>query len=135
MEVWKRASDYSSARGTPMAWLLNMARSRAIDRLRSSARRRRHEVALPDYDTLANANADPQPGAAAESRELRHQIGSALAHLPSEQRRVLELAYYTGLSHARIAEELDVPLGTVKTRVRLAMTKLRDALKPLEDCT
>ena len=134
MEVWKRAANFNSGRGTPLAWLLNMARSRAIDRLRSGARRRKHEVAFPDFDTLAKADRGQHPGADAESRELKHQIGTALADLPVEQKEVLELAYFEGLSHAQIAERLEEPLGTVKTRIRLAMNKLRDALEPLEDC-
>jgi len=129
-QVWRSAGSYSPALGTPQAWLFTIARSRAIDRLRAGAFRRRREEPIGDsFDAPAPGRA---PEAAAADEEESRMIRAALRALPPEQRGALELAYYQGLTHVEIAERLREPLGTVKTRIRLGMTKLRDLLKPIE---
>jgi RNA polymerase sigma-70 factor (ECF subfamily) len=124
-QAWRQASRYDAARGNVAAWLLTLARSRAIDRLR--ARRAR-----PDRD------AEPAPADIADrtvsvdlqllSAEQVARVRAALDALPLLQRLAIELAYYEGLTHTEIAERLEQPLGTVKTRIRLAMMKLRESL-------
>jgi len=121
LHVWKRARDYDPTRGEPDAWLVTIVRSRAIDRLRSRASAER--------TVLASAKEPPPPSAIspledAEKRAERERIAAALGGLPDEQRTCLELAYYEGLSHSQIAERTGAPLGTVKTRLKLAVDKL-----------
>jgi RNA polymerase sigma-70 factor, ECF subfamily len=128
-QAWRQASRYDASRGAPAAWLLTMARSRAIDRLR--ARRVRPDaVALPETLRDIPNPTDRVTAADAQlvSAEQVEQVRKALSGLPLLQRAALELAYYEGLTHAEIAERLEQPLGTVKTRIRLAMLKLRDVL-------
>jgi RNA polymerase sigma-70 factor (ECF subfamily) len=129
-QVWRTAGTYSAALGTPTAWLLTIARSRAIDRLRAGAFRRRREERIGEsFDAPASGRA---PETAAADEEEGRMVRAALRALPPEQRSALELAYYEGLTHVEIAERLHEPLGTVKTRIRLGMTKLRELLKPIE---
>lgn len=129
-QVWRQASQYDETRGAPLAWLTTIARSRAIDRLRSGQHERRLKQPLESAETFASA-----AGAAASAEdftvasEMQKLVRSALETLPTEQREVIELAYYGGLSHSEIAVKLGQPLGTIKTRTRLGMTKLREALK------
>ncbi len=136
-QIWRSASGFDASRGSTQAWVATIVRSRALDLLRS---RRRAAVVMTDYINtigidLEAAPADPaqSPAAQAESLELRAQLGAALASLSGPQRRVLELAYFVGLSQSEIAERLGEPLGTVKTRVRTAMEKLRQALAPMRE--
>ncbi|MBX7218942.1 MAG: sigma-70 family RNA polymerase sigma factor [Blastocatellia bacterium] len=131
MQVWRQAADYDIRRGTPSAWLLMMARSRAIDRFRAGDQERRRAEAL-DTVTARSTN-DISPEEQASETERRRMVQTALAELPPEQRQVIELAYFGGLSHSEISEKLSQPLGTVKTRIRLAMNRLRDALKLLDE--
>src|SRR5262249_30473398 len=114
IQVWNRAGDYDPERGGALAWVVTMARSRAIDRLRSRGAQARAAAAL-DPDPLT----PPPPSELAEERQLRERVGAALATLPVEQRRAIELAYFEGLSQSEIAGVTGDPLGTVKTRVRL----------------
>jgi len=131
MQVWRQAPAYSPARGKPSAWLLTIARSRAIDRLRSNQTRRTREEPLPDdFEAIAP---DEDPAHASARSDERRRVMAAIGTLPAEQRRAIELAFFPGLSHSEIAERLGEPLGTVKTRIRMAMMKLRETLKPLED--
>jgi RNA polymerase sigma-70 factor (ECF subfamily) len=126
-EAWQGAGTYDSARGTPEAWMITRARTRAIDRVRAA--RRRGETFVPPLDEgLAAAPAEPG-GDAAERAEDRGLIRSALEALPGPQRQVIELAYYAGLSQTQIAERLEQPLGTVKTRIRLGLERLRDVVR------
>lgn len=129
LHAWSRAADYRPQRATPAGWLLMLARSRAIDRLRAEgARRRREEATVADPTrpaVVAAVGTDELEG-----EERRQVVASALGTLPDDQRRCLELAFYRGLSQSRIAERLDLPLGTVKSRIRIAMSKVRDAVGP-----
>ena len=127
-EAWRGAYAYDPARGTPEAWIVIRARARALDRVR--AERRRGETFVPPLDDSV-AGAAPEPGGdAAERAENRLLATRALAMLPEAQREVIELAYYAGLTQSEIAERLEQPLGTVKTRIRLALARLRDVVTP-----
>lgn len=129
-QIWRQAGTYDTARGTPSAWLLTIARSRAIDRFRSVEQTRRRSDTL---DIVESASATgPTPDVHAADAERRVLVRAALDSLPSEQRAVIDLAYFGGLSHSEISDRLGQPLGTVKTRTRLAMMRLREALKHLE---
>ena len=125
-QAWRQAAHYDPSRGAVAAWLYTLARSRAIDRLR--ANRARPEKAVDDRQA-ANV-VDPRMPADVQllSAEQVGQIRAALEALPVLQRVAIELAYYEGLTHVEIAERLEQPLGTVKTRIRLALGKLRDVL-------
>jgi RNA polymerase sigma-70 factor (ECF subfamily) len=128
-QVWKQAPNYDTGRGSPLAWLTTMARSRAIDRLRSGWQTQQRSEPLEvvnDKETAANS-----PEEDTVYGERQRLVRKALAALSPEQREVIELAYYGGLSHSEIAEKLQQPLGTVKTRTRLGLMKLRDSLMPL----
>jgi len=127
-QVWKQAAAYNSARGTPMAWLLTIARSRAIDRFRSGKQEQQRRETLDTATGYAAPGDSPeQESASSERREI---VRSALKELSAEQREVIELAYFQGLSHSEIAAQLGQPLGTVKTRTRLGMIRLRELLRP-----
>lgn len=134
LRVWQRAGQYRSDRGKVSTWLTGIARNRAIDELR----RHRARPAPPatSWADAAEAPLDPASGttngperSVARAME-RERVRSALATLPEEQKQVLALAYFQGLSQSQIAAALDLPLGTVKTRIRLAMQKLRQTLSP-----
>ncbi len=135
VHAWRSAGAYDAGRGAVAAWLFTLARSRSLDRVRSRSRRsaRIERAAAMDGGSFAVpvSGAGPDPERGPEMSELRGRVGAALADLPEAQRRAIELAYFEGLSQREIAERLDEPLGTVKTRIRSAMQKLRDALAPL----
>ncbi|WP_218080319.1 sigma-70 family RNA polymerase sigma factor [Anthocerotibacter panamensis] len=126
MQVWRTASSFDPSRGQVDSWLFLLTRSRALDRLRALQRSQRSVTA--SQTALQNQPADPQEYVL--SSERRDLMQKALCQLPPEQREVLELAYYRGLSHHEIAQFMDKPLGTVKTRIRLGLTKLRENLSP-----
>ncbi|HXD30949.1 MAG TPA: sigma-70 family RNA polymerase sigma factor [Pyrinomonadaceae bacterium] len=126
MQVWRQANSYDEVRGTPMAWMLTIARSRAIDRLRSGRQELLRRDLFEPFEDKASSDVDLE--AAAEVSAMQRRVRTALSNLPIEQREVIELAYFNGLSHSEIALKLNQPLGTVKTRTRLGMMKLRDTL-------
>lgn len=128
-QVWRQAATYDTGRGSPLAWLTTIARSRAIDRLRSGWQEQQRKEPLDLLTDRETGVASPEEMTVASERQ--RFVRSALALLSPEQREVIELAYYGGLSHSEIAAKLNQPLGTVKTRTRLGMIKLRDALAPL----
>ena len=131
LQVWRKAGDYSRLRGSPEAWLIAIARSRAVDRLRARAsERKREEPSGASLDRAGEAADPAQPVIEAERRTF---IERALGSLPADQRRSIELAYFGGLTHMQIAGELGEPLGTIKTRIRLGMYKLRELLGPAEE--
>ena len=119
-ELWRAAGDYDPRRGTPEAWVTVRARSRGIDRVRS-VRRREEMFTAPSTEPVAAEPGD-NPGTLVEERET---VRGALGELPAAQREVIELAYLNGLTQAEIAARLGQPLGTVKTRMRLGMERLR----------
>jgi RNA polymerase sigma-70 factor (ECF subfamily) len=125
-QAWRQASRYTATRGAVIAWLLTLARSRAIDRLR--ARRARPEGASNDAAAIPLIDASPPIEHQLLSAEQIARVRAALDDLPLLQRVTIELAYFEGLSHVEIADRLEQPLGTVKTRIRLAMGKLREML-------
>jgi RNA polymerase sigma-70 factor (ECF subfamily) len=128
-QVWRQAMTYDPQRGSPLSWLLTLTRSRAIDRLRSSRQQREREEPLTASDEF-QVGGPEEEAIAAERRRL---VQKALAALKPEQREPIEMAYFLGLSQSEIADRLRQPLGTIKTRIRLGMTKLRDMLLPLEE--
>lgn len=130
MQVWRQAASYDERRGGPLAWLTTMARSRAIDRLRSGRQRQQREEPLEE---TSNHSAPAGIEEEVAASELRQRVQAALAQISPEQREVIELAYYCGMSHSEIAAKLGQPLGTVKTRTRLGMIKLRETLKGVWD--
>jgi len=129
LEVWRKGVRYDPARGTPIAWLITMTRSRAIDRLRSRASRGQGRTDSIETAGVAELPDDKGgPFEAAADRELREVVTTALASLPRAQQQAVELAYYEGLSHTEIAARLNEPVGTIKTRIKLGMTKLKAVL-------
>ncbi len=127
MQVWRQAASYDARRGAPLAWLATIARSRAIDRLRAGRQEWQRARSL---ETVSQQSTGENLEEATYVGELREVVRGALVTLSDEQREALELAYYGGLSHSEIAERLGQPLGTIKTRIRLGMMKLRALLKP-----
>jgi RNA polymerase sigma-70 factor (ECF subfamily) len=121
LQVWMQARDYRSELGTPRGWVLLIARSRGLDCLRREASRHRREAEV----AVAELRILPATGTAhLETRELQAQVRRGLERLPAAQRACLELAYEAELSHPEIARRLEMPLGSVKSRVRLGMRKL-----------
>jgi len=127
-QVWRQASTYDIKRGAPLAWLMTIARTRSIDRLRSGKHEHQNRESLDAIGEITSSTASPE--ADSVTAERRQLVRAALDTLSAEQREVIELAYYAGLSHSEIALKLGQPLGTVKTRTRLGMMKLRDMLRP-----
>jgi RNA polymerase sigma-70 factor (ECF subfamily) len=137
--VWRQSDRFAGERGSVQTWLLTIARSRSLDRLRSLKRLREEsiddvqtEAAVGSQDTTFASPAN-DPLLSAEHQERKQLVLEALAELPREQREALELGYFGGLSQSEIAERLGQPLGTVKTRMRLAMLKLKDRLHLLRE--
>lgn len=125
LTVWRTAASFDPRRGKASTWLLTLVHRRAVDVVRREVRRR----AQPLEDApIASGDATDE---AAEVREQRRSVQAALAQLPPDQRETLELAYYGGLTQTELAERLDVPLGTVKSRAFAGLAKLRELLEPL----
>lgn len=124
MQVWNKASDFDPERGTPSGWFLMLTRSRAIERLRSGAKRRNLEESL--LTEVINPKANPEERALESER--RRMVKDAFTKLSSQQQQAIHLAYYLGLSQSEIATRLGHPIGTVKSWIRLGMIKLRDLL-------
>jgi RNA polymerase sigma-70 factor (ECF subfamily) len=123
-DVWRRASRYDAANGTVLGWIMNQARSRAIDRLRFENRKKRsHDGDVPP---LAEVTADPRD--VIELREQGALLRAALAALTPDERQAIETTFFAGLTHAEAAARLNRPLGTIKTRIRSGLHKLRHAL-------
>ncbi|MBI1786729.1 MAG: sigma-70 family RNA polymerase sigma factor [Acidobacteria bacterium] len=126
-QVWRHAGSFDRRRGSVVSWLMMLARSRALDRLRTRASRARREG--PGLAGVRMVSPENNPEEAAVVDQTRQRMAVALAALAPEQREVIELAYYSGYSHSQMAERLGQPVGTVKTRIRLGMMKLRAALE------
>lgn len=135
-QAWRQAGRYQEGRGGISTWLVMMARSRAVDRVRSRRRFREErwdELAGPAESAIGDGTAPVSPLDSAHDDEVRRVVARAVAGLPPEQRRTVELAYFRGMSQTEIAQATGVPLGTVKTRARLALQKLREALSVLRE--
>jgi RNA polymerase sigma-70 factor (ECF subfamily) len=125
-QVWRTARDYTPDRGAPSSWLIMLARSRALDRLRSRGRRTGRETTL---DTAGEPESGGHlPDEAAFLSQASMRVRSAMAGLAPEQREAIELSFFSGLTHSELAARLGQPLGTVKTRIRSGMTRLREAM-------
>ena len=132
-QAWRDAGRFEAGRGSVAAWLTVITRSRALDLVRARSRRERITDTAQRSDpesVLAMGTPGASPDAAVESGERERRVAEALADLSPPQRAAIELAFFEGWSHSEIAARLDEPLGTVKTRVRLGMQKLRESLKP-----
>ena len=130
LEVWRKVARYDIGRGTPIAWLITLTRSRAIDRLRArTVRGKSATTAMDAKGSSRVADLGPSPYETQADQELRIAVGNAITSLPAAQQQAIELAYYEGLSHNEIAARLNQPLGTVKTRIKLGMSKLRESLR------
>jgi RNA polymerase sigma factor (sigma-70 family) len=125
LNVWRGASSFDGARGSPRAWLLAAVRNRAIDLMRGRSLRERRELALRPQ--LRSVDAGPEEQAS--GAEERTAVRAALAQLPEEQRQAVLLAYFGGFTQTEIAEMSGVPLSTIKGRMRLALDKLSAYLK------
>jgi RNA polymerase sigma-70 factor (ECF subfamily) len=125
LEIWQTAGRYKPERGSAMSWMLTMAHRRAVDRVRASqsSRERDSKVGIRDYDREYDQVAEH-----VEITIEGERVKRALGGLTELQRQAVELAYYGGLSHSEISAELHVPVGTIKTRIRDGMIRLRDAL-------
>jgi RNA polymerase sigma-70 factor (ECF subfamily) len=125
LQVWQRAAQFDETRGRPFTWMVTLARSRAIDRLRATASRERAATAsAAETETTLAADAVEETLRSEQAETVRR----ALSAIPEEQRRALMLAYVEGLSQSEIAERLRQPLGTVKTRMRSGLMKLRELM-------
>jgi RNA polymerase sigma-70 factor (ECF subfamily) len=132
-QVWREAERFEAGRGSAAAWLTMIGRSRALDFVRSRQRRTRITTAAAQDDPDTGPGMSTwrsNPSEAVEHSERKKRVEEALGDLSAPQREAIELAFFEGLSQSEIAERLHEPLGTVKTRVRLGMQKLRDALRP-----
>lgn len=125
-QLWRKSADFDPVKGSSVSWILTMARTRAIDRLRSADRLAARE------DTLETAWEIQSPGADPEQQNLSEErakfVRKALAALPAEQREAITVSFFGGLSHSETAEALGAPLGTVKTRIRAGLSALRREL-------
>lgn len=134
-QIWRSAGGFDPARGSVAAWVATIVRTRALDLVRSRKRRARvleeAAVVTDEGEALVLAASIESADRGAELTETTTIVRRSLADLPAPQRRVIELAYFGGLSQSEIAEHLSEPLGTVKTRMRAGMEKLRQALRPL----
>ena len=130
-QVWRQAHTYDETRGSPGSWLMTIARTRAIDRYRAGSAERGRIESLDVVEFFASDGETPEQDLAGQER--RRYVQEALALLSAEQQEAIALAYFYGLSQSEISDKLNVPLGTVKTRMRLGMMKLRDALAPYQE--
>ena len=131
VQIWRQASHYDPSRGSPEAWMMMIARTRVLDRLRS---RSAGVVLKPVGDNLPDApDAEDWPVDLAISHEHAVNVRTAIAELPLDQKQAIQLAFFDGLTHVEISEKLNVPLGTIKTRIRLGLMKIKEALKDTLD--
>ena len=127
MKAWRNASQYATDRGSVTAWLVMMARTVAIDRMRTrNARPRTLDLSGPEFPEPRATEATPEESTV--QNEWRVRIHHAMNELPAEQREALLLAFFGGLSHAELAERLGQPLGTIKTRIRMGLRRLKTLL-------
>jgi len=130
LRIWCHPDRYVPQRGRFVPWLLSVTRNGAVDQVRSRGRRRRHELVSEQPEREPPTGDGHDPALMAELADERQRIRRALANLPAEQRQTIEMAYFGGYTQQEIAALLSEPLGTVKTRIRLGMQKLRVFLTP-----
>jgi RNA polymerase sigma-70 factor (ECF subfamily) len=123
-ELWRRARSYDSANGTVLGWVMNLTRSRAIDRVRTDQRKKRVNPQAGGFDEETDVSSHE----IVEAREQVRALRSALTVLGTDERRVIEAAFFGELTHVQVASKFNMPLGTVKTRIRSGLLKLRRAL-------
>lgn len=134
-ELWRRADRYDATRGAPLTYISTLARSRAIDRKRgkgakwTTAPEGAMENASENGNLRGGSESTPGPYEATALAEQADKVRQALAKVPEEHRKTLELSYFDGLSHSQIAAKLNKPLGTVKTHIRMGIIQLRDLLR------
>ena len=137
LRIWRQPASFDPERGRFISWLMSVTRNRALDELRRISRRHRSEDEDREDDSpiarLSTTDRLDDPALGAELAEQREAVRAAMTRLPPEQRRAIELAYFSGLTQVEIAEITGDPLGTVKTRVRLGMRKLRESLAEFVD--
>jgi RNA polymerase sigma-70 factor, ECF subfamily len=124
-DVWRRASSYDPAGGSVIGWIMNQARSRAIDRLRFDQRKKRTADAA---ETSSAVTPEKSPHDTVESRDQERQLREALQVLTPDERQAIEAAFFSEMTYSEVATKLNQPLGTVKTRIRSGLAKLRQAL-------
>lgn len=129
LQAWNHAEKFDPDRASPRGWLILMARSKAIDRLRSSRSRSHREERKATEDQTIMARHEPAADESLLAREREDRLGQALETLPEEQRSCIRLAFFEGLTHTELAQRLQQPLGTVKSRISLGMKKLRQELQ------
>ena len=132
-QAWRQAERFQASRGAVQTWLLTIARSRALDKVRALKRLREEPMDAENGEVMVQLASDGDPAMDAESAERRTIVLAAMRDLPVEQREALELGYFGGLSQSEIAERTGLPLGTIKTRMRLAMMKLKERLQVLRE--
>ena len=126
VQVWRQAGNFDATRGSPEAWIMMIARTRILDRLRS---RSSGTILKPVGDHLPDSpDAEDWPEDMAITREHASTVRHALAELPTDQKQAIELAFFDGLTHVEISEQINVPLGTIKTRIRLGLLKIKDRI-------
>jgi RNA polymerase sigma-70 factor (ECF subfamily) len=131
--IWQDASKYDCTRGSVAAWIVVISRSHALSRLRVQQTRVRHDELRTTHAEVEGPIMAASPLNTLEAKEDQERIDHAVSGLPEEQERVVRMTFFEGLSQTEIAARLGVPLGTVKTRVRLAFAKLRDSLAELRE--
>jgi len=129
-QVWRQADQYRTDRATVAGWIIMLARTRAIDRLRARRARPDEDRGVEPGEAVPVPAGGPNPEQSVLSADDAKRVRQALASLPDNQRSLLEFAYYEGLTHTEIATKTGMPLGTVKTRIRAGMDTLRGALTP-----
>lgn len=132
-QAWRDASRFEASRGSVAGWLTMIARSRALDIVRARNRRERITTSASSRESdgmLAMGSSPADPADSYDSTERKRRVQTALETLSPPQRQAIELAFFEGLSQSEIAQRLEEPLGTIKTRVRLGMLKLRESLRP-----
>ena len=132
VQVWRQAARFDRAAGSAFAWVTMLARTRAIDRWRAKERREARSQEFQALTELQLLDSAPCPSERSDGRERAQAVRRAVAALPGEQRRLIEAAFFSGLTHSELAESFGQPLGTVKTRIRAGLSALREALESLK---
>lgn len=128
IQIWDKAPTYDEGRGKPLTWAVTLTRNKAIDRLRSTQRRYRLHDEVERETEIMEQTPDRSSADAVDAAEKGRIVRTAVLQLPKEQRQAIELAFFSGLTQAEIAEELNEPLGTVKARIRRGMMRLKEII-------